>query len=863
MSQTRPLALSEALDEERRTIGRPEIDQPLSALCISGGGIRSATFGLGAIQGLAERGLLGTFDYLSTVSGGGFVGSWLTRWKDRERDIEKVIPALSAGAPPIPQGEPDPIEHLREYSNYLSPRLGLFSVDAWTLGAIVIRNLFLNWLVFVPLLMAALLLPRLVLSVGRLGDTFPILYPRMAQMVTAAGLSPLLLGASALLFGIAVFHMLRYLPAVGRVEHSEFDFLKRVLLPILLAALAFVTNDAWFTGGDKTKPAADLPQLVSYWELILGAVVSTGMAAHACLVTCRKSLEGRFWSWCKVTAAVMTGGCIAGSAEWLLANFVYPSTTWSQYTIAAVPLLLIAILLAGCMFVGFSSRQLDDDDREWLSRAAAWVLLCVAAWVGFGVVVLFAPVWVMQMPVWGQSMFGAAGGVAGWISAMMGRLSKTPATQEADNRGGLASRAPALAAPVFAVTVLVGLALATDWLLVAWQGGSSAALWQHPALLEGTPVESIVLLGVLLLVFASLMAHFININRFSLHGMYRDRLIRAYLGASNPRRNASKFTGFAAGDNIPMCRLDPAKKPFHVVNVTLNLVSGERLAWQQRKAESFTITPLHCGSGDLGYRPSSAYGGPNGISLGTAVAISGAAASPNMGYHSSPIVSFIMTLFNARLGCWLGNPGAAGDGAWTKDGPTSAIGSLAREAFGLTNNTSQWVYLSDGGHFENLAIYEMVRRRCRHILVLDGGCDAGFTYGDLGNALRKIRIDFKVAVDFDEASFATLRKKEARYAVARIRYAPGDARQDGHLIYVKPMIRGNEPPDVGSYHDDHPDFPHETTANQFFSESQMESYRVLGRYTLHELCEGWDGRDGLAGLAAHLSRDAKATAAAG
>jgi len=111
-----------------------------------------------------------------------------------------------------------------------------------------------------------------------------------------------------------------------------------------------------------------------------------------------------------------------------------------------------------------------------------------------------------------------------------------------------------------------------------------------------------------------------------------------YLGASNDRRNASKFTGFAESDNLQMHDLQPNLKPFHVVNIALNLVAGRRLAWQQRKAESFTVTPLHTGNCALGYRPSASYGGDKGISLGTAITISGAAASPNMGYHSSPVI---------------------------------------------------------------------------------------------------------------------------------------------------------------------------------------------------------------------------------
>ncbi len=359
-----------------------------------------------------------------------------------------------------------------------------------------------------------------------------------------------------------------------------------------------------------------------------------------------------------------------------------------------------------------------------------------------------------------------------------------------------------------------------------------------------------VVLAAAFLLVSWVMARYVNINTFSLHGMYRDRLVRAYLGASNPDRRASQFTGFSSTDDIPMSDLDPGQRPFHVVNLTLNLVSASRLAWQQRKAQSFTITPLHSGNHDLGYRPSSEYGG--GVTLGTAVALSGAAASPNMGHHSSPVVGFIMTLFNARLGAWLGNPGPRGERSWTRPGPLSAIRSLVKEALGQTSERSEFVYLSDGGHFENLGLYEMVRRRCRHILVLDSGCDPDSRYDDLGNALRKVRIDLGIPITFHDRNTEPLRQKKRRCAVATIEYSKvAPTLEDGFLIYVKPLLLGNEPPDVASYAASHPTFPHQTTADQWFNESQTESYRSLGLLTIEEICQGWEG-DSLESLVEHV-----------
>jgi hypothetical protein len=170
------------------------------------------------------------------------------------------------------------------------------------------------------------------------------------------------------------------------------------------------------------------------------------------------------------------------------------------------------------------------------------------------------------------------------------------------------------------------------------------------------------------------------------------------------------------------------------------------------------------------------------------------------------------------------------------------VAPVVREMLGLTDDQSPYCYLSDGGHFENLALYEMVLRRCRTIVVLDGGSDPDLTYEDLGNALRKIRIDFGVPIDFEEAGMKPLRGRTKRCALGRIRYSAVDpGRPDGWLVYVKPLLLGTESPDVRSYAAAHPTFPHESTANQWFNESQTESYRMLGQLTIGEIAAGWRG----------------------
>ncbi|HKJ95600.1 MAG TPA: hypothetical protein VKA32_08235, partial [Gammaproteobacteria bacterium] len=222
--------------------------------------------------------------------------------------------------------------------------------------------------------------------------------------------------------------------------------------------------------------------------------------------------------------------------------------------------------------------------------------------------------------------------------------------------------------------------------------------------------------------------------------------------------------------------------------------------------------------------------GGTGLSLGTAMTISGAAVSPSMGYHSSAATAFLLTLFNVRLGAWLPNPAVASERELIRARPPNALLSLARDILGLTNDRGRDVYLSDGGHFENLGLYEMVRRRCRYILVIDAGCDGGLTFSDLGNAVRKIRIDLDAKIVFEPPLALGPGKDPSRpgpdFACATVHYP--ETEEPGLLVYMKPCRHPDMPIDVRAYGSRYPDFPHEATIDQFFSESQFESYRRLG-----------------------------------
>jgi hypothetical protein len=864
-----------------------DLPEKRTALCFSGGGIRSASFGLGIVQGLARYGMLERFDYLSTVSGGGYLGSWLSAWIHRAH-LAPVITALKNEPEKNKlQPEPEPIRHLRSYSNYLNPKLGFLSADTWTLVAIVVRNLALNWLVLIPVIMAALILPRIVVGVVQMNS-------RAGGRVEWA----LCLGT---LFGLmAIVYMGVARPSANRPRklndqrlNQQGWFLALCLLPLSLSASCLTSWWAW----GRTYQQSDW--FTMEWRRFVQYGVALHVVAYILYTLIQVFKDFSFWRqrwtrrWSHLAwepLAVVLIGSLWGTLTWWAANNVFatpaidgtaPVPVTELYACFAAPLFVCMFLLAVIVFIGITSHITDDDDREWWARFGAWALIVSLLWGVVSALVIFGPAGLIYLGPKLGAIVAALGGASGFLTILGGKSEKTHSHPEQEGKsGGLADFAMSLAAPVFALTLLIVFSLATS--LLVRRLAPAAFDWHDSPLpadapynflntVHYAPLWLLLALAFGLLLVSVIMATCVNVNKFSLHSMYRNRLIRAYMGASRPQseRRPNPFTGFDAYDNLPMHELrhyrgaprDPKRKLLHVVNICLNLTSGHNLAWQQRKAETFTVSPLHCGSFQLGYRKTQEYGGGSappgdGISLGTAVTISGAAASPNMGYHSSPALAFLMTLFNARLGWWLGNPGPAGNDkyfpslhSYKRSGPRFALRPILTEALGHSDNTSPYVYLSDGGHFENLGIYEMILRRAHLIVVGDGSQDPQSRFEDLAGAVRKIRIDLGIPIDFIGgmpiyAKDDKEHKDEARYCtVGLIRYScadrdtSGQPAKDGVIIYIKPAITGGEPIDILNYASTSSAFPHESTADQNYTEQQLESYRALGSHVIQTICD--------------------------
>jgi hypothetical protein len=865
------------LSEIRQRIHEKDDHEKPTALCFSGGGIRSATFGLGVLQGLAKRGLIDKFDYLSTVSGGGYIGSWLSAWifqtrgKTTETGAQTVdfsteytrtvqIKLAHSSAENV---EPIEVSHLRAYSNYMSPRAGLFSTDTWTLVGVYLRNLLLNWTVFVPLLAAILLLPRLFLSIVNLGYNGEYLFLLWA-VVTFAGM-------------VCVSNIIAMRPTLGRFSwikqnyriddigellSTESKVLTWCFIPLLILAIGITLYWSWFPKGAVFYPLTEyLPSALSFINIrllhfmVFGDVLFVGGFLTARTIIWFRGqkfkTEGLWENVFKEFLISIFCGAFGGTLLYIfssnLSTVGAPVRSFLEtdvntlYVCFGVPLFLTTFLLSATIFVGIASKINDDMDREWMTRFGALVLIAIFGWTVVTCVVFFGPI-IFKFN-WVQQILTAVGGISGFITLVLGFSKKSSVSKEdapKSKSSFLLWFAPQVAAPIFAVFLMLLIVLGTNALM--GYVGRNMLDWMKPE----TPFVPWIWFALFAAV-GSLMGWWININKFSLHSTYRERLIRAYLGASRTKerlQTANSFTGLDSLDNIEM--KDLRQRPLHVVNMTLNLVKTSNLRWQNRKAESFTATALHCGSstmgdGSGGYRKSDVYAhndqSNKSMTLGTAAAISGAAASPNMGYYTmSTAVSFLMTLFNVRLGWWLGNPGKRGENTYRLAAPRWSPRLFFSEALGGTDDTHPYIYLSDGGHFDNLGLYEMVLRRCHLIVVCDAGADSEFGFSDFGTAIHKIRVDLGVPIVFRREK-APIQGRNC--GVARIKYSEVDGTnvEDGFLIYIKPTLDGDEPIDIVNYKKVNPDFPHESTADQMFSETQFESYRSLGFHMINSICD--------------------------
>jgi hypothetical protein len=331
-------------------------------------------------------------------------------------------------------------------------------------------------------------------------------------------------------------------------------------------------------------------------------------------------------------------------------------------------------------------------------------------------------------------------------------------------------------------------------------------------------MQSPVFLG--LVVLSLILAVVCNINRVSIHAYYRARLSEAFLPEVGFGENTDP-------GSFGLAQLNPDHgAPLQLINTTLNTTSSRIEKLSSREGASFFFSPVYAGSSATGFRRIDRYAGDT-MALSSAFTTSGAAIDPDMVDTRARSVSFLMALFNVRLGYWAANPKFADQRQppW----PWWWI-FIGREMLGVgLDENRRHVHLSDGGGFENLGIYELIRRRVRYLIVTDAGADPLTTLSDLGRAIERVRVDFGAEIAIDADRLYRQRGSELAqqpFALGDIRYADGST---GRILYIKPKLCAGLSADIYSYWRANPAFPDEPTSEQFFGEAQFEAYRALGQ----------------------------------
>jgi hypothetical protein len=703
----------------------------LSGLALSGGGIRSASFCLGVLQALSYNRWLKQIDYLSSVSGGGYIGSsvnWLlsNKWQNAEVGVDREDfpygtypmcghelmaavdkPGNVTQRPPRVRGAL--LRYLRQHGKYLVPGDG---IGPLSLAGVVIRGTILSLFVYFSLL---------VLLFSLVGQTF----------------------------------LFRWVTDFGAVMPIE--WLARI--PNFSLAIA----------------------LLLFGVFVIFALVYSVLAF--------------FISQRSRNSGVLTGGVNDRESHQLASveNLSYKLRRFSEHAYTWLLGLAIGFCVIGLVPVVYHSFDANAVRTNDSAGLTGLVSILVGIFSSFSTFLKTSSIKAGKIPL---GLLVAISMIALWFGLLL-----------------------------FAYHCSLFLVIGSGWTLI----------------LAG-------------LVF--MIGWLTNLNYISVHRYYRDRLMEVFMPNldrvvkpdENPRAASASADKARLSDMCWYTQTDARahNMPYHIINTNIVLVSSKIAKFRGRGGDNFILTPAYCGSNATGWRKTSAFM-ENRMTLSTAMAISGAAVNPSTGVGGDgvtrqPFLSMLMGLLNIRLGYWAPNPDP--DHQPLMPTPNFIYPGLSEMIMRRNlNEKSRFVQLSDGGHFENLGLYELIRRKVRLIIACDGAADADCKFTDLSNALEKIRADFGVLIDIKAKQLEDMIPSKdddqdlnayARrgYLVADILYPDG---VPGKLIYIKSSFFGALSADLYGYKQSQSEFPDEPTSDQFFDEKQFEAYRELGYQTAWEM----------------------------
>jgi hypothetical protein len=722
---------------EPEPVLRPTAGSNVVGLALSGGGIRSASFCLGALQALDKADVLKNIDYLSTVSGGGYIGTSLSAAMTHSKGEFPFASSLT-------QDEPYPVQHIRNHSNYLFPR---GSINFFYNIAIYLRGLFANGLLILPWL---------------------------------------LLAAAITIFVKPTSESLRVAP-LGHFGVT--------LIVLCVFACLLLVWGLW----RSLEISGWGAEIGSRWTRLCAGVLLVLLVVLFCELQ-PLVLDGIFKS------THNQGGLLASFVGWLKG--------------------LAAVSAPFSAAVAFLSRYIGRLLKEGVEKPGIGAVALRAA----GKVAVYVAGAAIPFLLWMAYLYLSFAGIK---------------DQHTEPLRSAYYHAP------------------------GWISDFSQNWFGHDA-----PIAWFYLVMFFLLFSASLL---LSANANSLHRLYRDRLSKAFLFdptsiegrfpgsrsrsqvelASVPAADAlMKYQNFelAPIDRFKLSNISCAHTPYHLINAALNIQGSKYANRRGRNAEFFIFSPKFIGSRATKYARTEEFEDEVAeLDLATAMAISGAAASSNMGANSIKPLTPTLAMLNVRLGYWVANPRQL-----AQDRRSSSLFDqlyFLQELLGLMREESETIYLTDGGHIENLGIYELLLRRCRLIIAVDAEADPEMSFRSFIALQRYARIDLGVLIslpwaeirDGTRAASEEIAKSGGlsphaaphgpHCAVGEIIYPQN---QSGILLYMKSSITGDENDYIVDYKRRFPSYPHESTADQLFSEEQFEAYRALGFHAVNELFQGND-----------------------
>lgn len=777
---------------------RAGLDGLTCGLALSGGGIRSATFCFGLLRALARNKLLARFGFLSTVSGGGYIGAALGRLYQKGQDGAAVQKRFGSDDTLL-------LWWLRSNGRYLTP------AGARDLGqafASILRGvLSTHFEVAVLMLLAAafLLSPYVVM------EAFPAL---PAPFWASAGsvwwcLLPLPVFAGC-------HFIFRYWFCRDRPGQMAGDVVVAALGAAVGVLLIQSTVSGLAPGGVPWAAALTLLGAALLFSPLTAMALRLVENRNPALVPQQRLRHTKRLAlalWCLLAFAVL--GLLDLAAWWLARQFLREGHPWSwlsQASLALPPgLVVVARLVMPALQRWLARLQTRPVKTELLLNAVGLVLLLLVAlaWLtAFHTMVRFDLVW-------------------RWLPG-----------------GDVAARQ----LNVLHWAVIGGLCA-----VYVWSTGKDLAVLNLSSLhnfYRARIERAYVSTGNYAPGDAAGAPGF----RFA-GGSPLNPVTRA------ATEQVARLIEAVEGDDVDLASYQPQQHggPVHLITCCINQSVDDRTGNYNadRKGIALTVSSLGVETGTALPTPPDKLPVPGKLSRW--VAVSGAAASSGMGSQTSPGLAALLFLSGLRLGYWtekllLPRQASRPQALPTADRqrrsmamrfpkPALLLAELLARFPGL--RSTAW-YVSDGGHFENTGVYALLKRELDLIVVADCGADPDYTFGDLENMARKAEIDYGARIEFiDPAGLvhtdAALRAFYACvgsckafagqagpecFLLARIHYAR--RKLPGLLVVLKPRMLPGMPLEIAGYAARHPSFPQQPTGDQFFDEEQWEAYHQLG-----------------------------------